>query len=130
MFVKYNSNPQKARVGDCVVRAISTALDSDWESIYIDLADMGLKMGDMPSSNHVWGTYLYNQGFDVELIHNFCPDCYTVREFAEDHPEGTFILGTGTHAVAVIDGDWIDTFDSAEEVPIYYFTRRREEYGL
>lgn len=124
MFVKYNSNPNNARVGDCVIRAISTALNREWKSVYMDLADLGLDLGDMPSSNHVWGTYLYNNGFDVKLLHNFCPDCYTVREFAEEHPHGTYILGTGTHAVAVIDGDYIDAWDSGNEVPIYYFIRR------
>ena len=124
MFVKYNSNPKEARVGDCVVRAISTALDTDWEKIYIDLADLGLEMGDMPSSNHVWGTYLYNKGYEARLIPNFCPDCYTVKDFAEEHPHGAYILGTGTHAVAVVDGSYIDTFDSGDFVPIYYFSRR------
>ena len=50
----------------------------------------------------------------------------TVREFAKDHPEGKYILGTGTHAVAVIDGDYIDTWDSGDEVPIYYFQEERK----
>ena len=124
MFVKYNSNPKKSRVGDCVVRAISTALGKDWNDVYVELADLGLEMGDMPSSNHVWGTYLYRRGFDAHLIPNFCPDCYTVREFAMEHPHGTYILGTGTHAVAVVDGGYIDAWDSGNEVPIYYFSRR------
>lgn len=124
MYVKYNSNPNKYRVGDCVVRAISTALGRDWADVYMELAELGLEMGDMPSSNHVWGTYLYKMGFDVKLIPNFCPDCYTVREFARDHPHGTYILGTGKHAVAVVDGGYIDAWDSGNEVPIYYFTRR------
>lgn len=124
MFVEYNANPNESRVGDCVVRAISTALGEPWEDVYIELADLGLKMGDMPSSNHVWGTYLYRKGYDVNLIPNYCPVCMTVSEFALDHPQGTYILGTGTHAVAVVDGDYIDSFDSGDFVPIYYFYRR------
>lgn len=124
MFKKFNANPNKASVGDCVVRAISTALGRDWETVYSDLAILGLKMGDMPSSNHVWGTYLYNEGFTVKFIPYFCPHCYTVREFAKDHPHGTYILGTGTHAVCVKNGAYIDAWDSGEEVPIYYFERR------
>lgn len=121
MFVKYNSNPHKYRVGDCVIRAVSTAIHVEWEQAYIELADLGLEMGDLPSSNHVWGTYLYNKGFDVGFIPNFCPDCYTVKDFAKDHPHGTYVLGTGSHAVAVIDGNYIDSFDSGSFVPIYYF---------
>lgn len=124
MFVDYNANPNDARVGDCVIRAISTALRMPWENVYTELSNLGLRMGDMPSSNHVWGTYLYNKGFDAKFLPYFCPHCYTVREFAEDHPHGTYILGTGKHAVAVVDGNYIDAWDSGNEVPIYYFTRR------
>lgn len=123
MFVKYNKNPHGTRVGDCVVRAISTALDREWEDVYVDLADKGLEIGDMPSSNVVWGTYLYEQGFDVVTLPNFCPDCYTVKEFARKHPKGTYILGTGSHVVAVIDGNFIDTWNSGDEPVIYYFTK-------
>ena len=125
MFVKYNKNPYGNRVGDCVVRAISTALDREWESVYMDLADKGVEMGDMPSSNAVWGTYLYENGFEVKFVPNFCPDCYTVREFANDHPHGTYVLGTGTHAVAVVSGNYIDVWDSGGEAIIYYFVKRR-----
>ena len=126
MFKKYNPNPHQRRVGDCVVRAISTAMNMEWEEAYVELADMGLEMGDMPSSNHVWGAYLCGNGFSAKLLPNFCPECYTVKEFAEDHPHGTYVLGTGSHAVAVINGCYIDAWDSGAEVPIYYF--EKEEY--
>ena len=58
MFIRYNANPEAARVGDCTVRAIATVLQQDWETTYIDMCDCGLKMHDMPSSNRVWGEYL------------------------------------------------------------------------
>lgn len=123
MFVNYNSNPYGSRVGDCVVRAISTAMNMEWEDVYVDLADKGLMMGDMPSSNHVWGSYLMDNGYVRKVIPCTCPDCYTVKEFCYDNQYGTFILGTGTHAVAVIDGDYYDSWDSGDEVPIFYFKK-------
>lgn len=120
MYVYKNVNPNGIFVGDCVVRAIATALHRGWKETYLDLCYQGLLLCDMPSSNKVWKTYLQDSGFVIGIIPNTCPDCYTIAEFARDNPNGTYILGTGTHAVAVIDGDYYDTWDSGSEVPIFY----------
>ena len=81
-------------------------------------------MHDMPSSNAVWDAQLIHEGFKRSVIPDTCPDCYTVRQFANDHQEGTYVLGTGTHAVAVIDGDYYDAWDSGNKVPIYFYYRK------
>lgn len=81
-------------------------------------------MCDMPSANHVWGMYLKNKGFTRHIISNVCPDCYTVSDFCRDNPYGTFILAISGHVVAVIDGDYYDTWDSGNEIPIYYWERK------
>ena len=78
-------------------------------------------MGDMPSANHVWGAYLRSRGFDRDMISNSCPDCYTVADFAAEHPHGIYILALSGHVVCVQNGDWIDTWDSGGEIPLYYW---------
>lgn len=123
MFRLYNGNPKGKRVGDCVVRAISKALNQPWEDTYIDLTLQGLSMGDLLSSNAVWGAYLKSKGFTREIIPNECPDCYTIKDFCAEHPNGTYVLGTGTHCVCVVDGCLYDSWDSSEEVPIYYYKK-------
>lgn len=55
-FVYYNPNPTGRMVGDCAVRAISKALDIDWELAYAKIIVNGFRMGDMPSSDSVWGS--------------------------------------------------------------------------
>lgn len=120
MYIYKNLNPNKVIVGDCVVRAIAMALHQGWKETYLDLCYQGLTLCDMPSSNKVWKTYLQDRGFIIGIIPNTCPKCYTISEFATDNPIGTYILGTGTHAVTVIDGDYYDTWDSGAEVPIFY----------
>lgn len=123
MYRQYNPNPAGARVGDCVVRAISRATGQTWEQTLCGLCVEALHQCDMPSANHVWGAYLRRKGFTRHALENECPDCYTVADFCRDHPDGTYVLATGTHAVCASGGDWHDTWDSGAEVPAYYWQK-------
>lgn len=125
MFVRYNPNPDGRNVGDCTVRALCKALSMSWERVYAALCAYGLKVYDMPSSNAVWGLYLSDRGFVFERLQNECPYCYTIADFCAEHPRGTYVLGTGTHVVCVVDGDYYDAWDSGDKIPIYSF---RKEY--
>lgn len=87
-------------------------------------------MFDLPSSNAVWGSYLYLQGYDKHMIFNRRDHIMTVREFAEHHPKGTYLLATGSHVVTVKNGDYYDTWDSGDEIPIYYWERSVLDDGL
>lgn len=84
-FVFANPNPEGTYVGDCVIRAISIAKNSDWETTYVRICTQGLVMHDMPSSNRVWGAYLKSLGYTKHILPNECPDCYTVRDFCKDY---------------------------------------------
>ena len=121
MYIPYNANPDNIRVGDCTVRAISEFMNQSWDDTYWGLALQGAIMHDMPSGNNVWGAYLFEHGYKSGSIPNTCPDCYTVADFCKDHPQGTYLVATGTHAICVIDGDHFDTWDSSNEPVFYYF---------
>jgi hypothetical protein len=95
-----------------------------WKRTFLSLAIQGFQMYDMPSANRVWGEYLKTKGFKRHQMPDMCPDCYTVKDFCRHNPTGTFILGTGEHVVCVIDGNYYDSWDSGNEIPIYYFQRR------
>ena len=124
MWIEYNPNPLSRRVGDCAVRAISKALDTDWETAYALIASNGFAMGDMPSSDSVWGAVLRQNGFYRYAIPNRCPDCYTADDFCKDHPEGIYVLGFGGHVAAVEDGNIYDSWDSSNEIPQFYWHRK------
>lgn len=126
-YVNRNVNPKNNRVGDCTVRAISLAMDKDWDTVYIGIAICGLKKADIPTSNDVWGAYLRENGFRRFVVEDRCDSCYTVEDFCEDHPHGVYVLALQSHVVAVIDGLYYDTWDSGNEEPIYYWTRYDEE---
>lgn len=124
-FVFYNPNPRGIKVGDCVIRALTKVLHSSWDEVYAEVMLKGFEMKDMPSSNNVWGSFLRSKGFIRIPIPNTCPDCYSVRQFCEDNRSGEFLLATGEHVVAVIDGNYYDAWDSGDEAPIYYWKKER-----
>ena len=126
MWQFYNPNPTGRMVGDCSVRAIARALNIDWETAYARIANNGFLMGDVMSSNSVWGAVLRQEGFSRFAVDTDCPDCYTAEDFCRDHPEGVFVLGFGDHVATVIDGVLYDSWDSSRELPQYYWTRKDE----
>lgn len=127
MFIYTNPNPIDKKTGDCVIRAIAIATNSTWEEAYMDLCMEGLLMADLPNSNAVWSSYLRKHGFKRSVIPNTCPDCYTVEDFAEDHPFGTYVLCSGTHTVTIVSGNILDAWNSSQEIPTFYFYKEDEQ---
>ena len=127
MFVEVNLNPYKKTVGDCVIRAISCAEEETWDDTFIDLMVKCFTLKDIPSSNDAWGSYLHDLGYTRRIVPGYC---YTINEFTKDHPEGTYILATGTHVVCAKSGNYYDTWPSGEECVTYYFEKENENAKL
>lgn len=121
MWIRCNPNPLGKQTGDCVVRAIAIATDRSWRETYRALCREGEIRADMPNSNAVWNGYLKEMGARQFLLPESCPNCITVQAFCERYPEGVYVIGTGDHAVAVIDGDWYDSWDSGTETPTFFW---------
>ena len=126
MWIEWNNNPTGRSVGDCAIRAVSKALDIDWETAYAKVAANGYAMGDMPSSDSVWGSVLRQNGFYRAAIPNECPDCYTAEDFCRDNPVGTFVLAFGGHVATVKNGNLYDSWNSSREVPQFVWYRKDE----
>lgn len=122
-FRYFNPNPLGLHTIDCPVRAICAVSGLDWDTVHDHLCDLSGQMATMPNLDAVWWAMLRQLGFDRYEMIDQCPDCYTIANFAEDHPHGAYVLGPHEHAVAVIDGDWWDVWDSGDTVPTYYFWR-------
>ena len=121
MWVRCNPNPIGRETGDCVIRAVAIATDQSWRKTYRDLCLLGEIHGDLPNSNMIWGMYMRERGAKQFLLPETCPECITVRAFCERYPDGVYVIGTGTHAVCTIDGDWYDSWDSGECVPTVFW---------
>lgn len=68
MWRQYNPNLVGRSVGDCSIRAIAKALNMDWEKAFALIVSNAYQMADMPSSNSVWGSVLYHNGFKRSAI--------------------------------------------------------------
>ena len=122
-YIYYNANPSNKRVGDCVIRAISKAMNMSWDDVAIDLSMMMVTKKDIITSNSLWGEYLALNGFRRGVLPNTCPDCFTLKDFCREFPQGTYVACTGSHVIAVINGDYYDSFDSGEEGITYFWER-------
>lgn len=122
MWIKYNPNPRgNSRAGDCVIRGITKLTDKPWEDVYTELSVYGYSFGDWGNSNAVFDAYLRDQGYKRSVIPNTCPNCYTVNQFCEDNPSGRFLVCTGRHVIGIENGDYFDSWDSGNEMPIYFY---------
>lgn len=128
-YVYYNPNPAGKMVGDCVIRAISAIENKTWEDVFVELMSEAYRLFDMPSSNYVWDSYLKSIGYIRKNLPDTCPDCYTLRQFTKDYPNGKFIVATGTHVIAVIKGSSYDSWDSSDEVVSYYYEKYEKKEG-
>lgn len=124
MWIKANPNPEKKEVPDCVIRAICIALNKPWLEVSDELYSVARQDFSVTSDDHVWGHYLYLLGFEPFLLPMACPKCTTINEFTKMYPRGIYIIGTGRHAVAVINGNYYDSWDSGEQIPSFFWRIR------
>jgi len=107
-----------------VIRALAIALNKTWYQVYDDLYLVGRWDCSVSCHDEVWGMYLQFHGYEQFMLPESCPRCISIKEFARIFPKGRYIIGTGSHAVAVIDGDYYDSWDSGEEVPSFFWRIR------
>lgn len=118
MFIYYNPNPLGLNVGDCVVRMLTIVLNKSWDDAFDILAEESKKHANMPSANIVWFDILKDLGYKQ----NYLEYEMTVEEFCNRFNEGLFIIGTGTHVLTVVDGNFYDSWNSKNEKIIFFFS--------
>lgn len=127
----FNPNPRGLLVGDCTVRSICAVTGLNWRAAHDTLCGLSSVMADMPSADRVWHELLRWCGFTRQELPNRCPQCCTVKDFCREHPRGIYVLGPPAHAVAVINGQYWDAWDSGFTVPDYVLTKNGGiDYGI
>lgn len=139
-FHYYNANPKNKMGGDCVIRAICTALNQSWEQTVRELTEVGIKCGYVLNDKHTYEKYLEQKGW-VKHSQPKKEDGtkYTGKEWCEklwwigEHNKMIANIG-GHHIVAIVedneyDGNGIsrfrvyDTWDSTDKCIGNYWTK-------
>ena len=123
MWINCNPNPKERMTGDCAVRAISLALNRNWDYVFLTLVAKAFDLKFMPDDKAVFNAVLSDLGYKRFVIPDTCPECYTADDFCNDHPKGIYILVLGNHVACVKDGNLLDAWDSSHEIPQYYWAK-------
>ena len=117
-FHFHNANPKHKLTTDCVIRAISTALEQEYTETLKELVAMSIRTGYAVSDPKCYDRYLKTKGWIKKgqpRKHN--GRSYTGQEFARDcktFDESRVIIHIGCgHIAAIMDGRIWDTWDSS-----------------
>lgn len=114
-FRYFNANPKNRKGGDCVVRAVATALGQSWEQTVRELTEVGIKKGFVLNDKHTYDTYLKQKGF-IKAKQPVKADGtkYKGYEFCKELARGKRIVANiGTHhTVAIVDSKVHDIWNS------------------
>lgn len=116
-FFRYNSNPKGWKTGDCVVRAVSTAIEAayqnmSWSKVYEDLCKIGAKKCRMPNDPHVYGQYLKDNQFkQMKQLKHEDGTKYTVEEVVNEHPNAILLIHCAHHLTCAVRGNLYDTWN-------------------
>lgn len=111
-YIKYNANPKGKITGDCVIRAICTAVYEPWENVYSSLCELGKKKGKMPNDPAVYSQYLRNKGFEqMKTLTHPSGRKLTLRELADETRDYIVLAHCRSHLTCIIYGVIIDTWN-------------------
>ena len=125
VFHYHNANPKNRMTTDCVIRAISVALEMPYNQVVMEMAEMQCKTGYDPSENKLIGMYLQSKGWcERKQPRKADGTKYTGAEFCREVRNGVTFNGSvfnynrivanigGHHTVAIINGKVWDIWDS------------------
>lgn len=111
-FVYYNNNPYGIKEEDCVTRSITLASGLD----YFDVANKLQLTAELLGCEKLC-VCCYD--FLIEKVLLFPKVAIdrgmTVRDFAEQHPRGIYLLRMDGHITTLIDGILYDLWDSSKK---------------
>lgn len=134
-FHFHNANPKNRYTTDCVIRAISTALEISYTTVLMEMAELQCKTGYDMSEKKCIDMYLQSKGWIKKWQPRKLENTkYTGKEFCREVREGTTwgdgdftrIVANigGNHIVAIMDGKVWDIWDSTDGCIGNYWVKR------
>jgi hypothetical protein len=106
-FRYWNENPQGDRRNDCVTRAITLASGLPYAKVRRKLFYTAKLLG---CEKLCWSCYSFLLS-DVLGYRQVNCDGMTIGEFADLHPQGTYLIRIDGHLTTIINNTLYDTFD-------------------
>lgn len=121
VFKLFNANPKKRNTGDCVIRALSVALDKSYFDVLTDLQVLQQRNFYDIGDPKLYGKYLESLGWkkqkqprqDNNRKYTGVMWCRFIKFWRNQKYNRMIAHIGGNHIVAIIDGKIIDTWDSS-----------------
>lgn len=116
---KYNNpHPEGKHTTDCVVRAITLATDKDYLEVRRHLNRI---KKELKEPHYKTGKFMHKYAKHSNWNKISFPVIKGVprlrgKDFTKQYPKGTYILNLAKHIVAVVDGKYLDTWDSTDRI--------------
>lgn len=107
-----NLNPLGKKEQDCVCRAISLALEEDY-FIIEDKLKLVAKLFECDALCLCCYKFLLDEVYSLNRIEEY--QNYTIEEFIENNPIGTYLIRIEGHLTCVIDGYCYDIWDCTDK---------------
>lgn len=117
-FIQFNINPKNKITKDCVIRAIATATNKTWESVYRELTELGIKKGLILNDRNNWKAYLKNLGYEKQnMPRREDRTRYTLEEFCDELAKDNqiYIIKVANHLTVVKDKNLYDTWNCSRK---------------
>lgn len=118
MSYKYyqpNKKDIKDEYGDCVIRALTKALNMEWLEVFDDIQPISRELQVPFNCKPAYEAYLKAKGYDWQgLKVEKGKKRFTTKSFAKKYNKGTYILRLAHHLVTVVDGNYYDTWDCGD----------------
>ena len=133
-FHYYNANPKNRITTDCVIRALCTALEQDYNQTVLELAEMQCKTGYDDGDSKLINKYLESKGWVKHSQprkwdntkytgEEWCYEVQSVIRARKSTWDRIIANIGGHHIVAIIDGVVNDIWDSTDKCIGNYWTK-------
>lgn len=123
-YYQPNDKDLKDNYGDCVIRALTKVTGLGWMEVFTDMLSICTQYQALHNNQVVYTEYLKSKGFKYTGISNKKGTKRpTVKSFAKEHKTGVYFVTVANHVVAVVDGQYFDTWDCGEKSMYGYWTR-------
>lgn len=126
-WIEYNPNPSNnTKANDCTVRAYCAAENLEWDEAYDIACKYGKNYAFMPSDKTTVARIVEDEfGYTEHKLSKEEKDQkMTLNDFAIKNCDGTYLVMLPGHLVAVVDGEYYDSWDSGKKRVQKYFSKK------